>query len=488
MNYQTLIEQFTGQKILVIGDLMLDVYLSGSASRIAREAPVPIVSVQTREDVPGGAANAAVNLAALGAQVTLLTLTGDDRDGRCAIDLLTRHGVNSDTVLCDPERETIVKKRVLSNDQLLIRYDQGTTAAPPPAWEKRLIAALRGLYSTADAVLISDYGYGVVSDKLIAALQTLRAKTPKPLVIDSKDLRRFCGLSPDAVKPNYEETARLLRFTTDDKSRRVELTLAHGSRVLKLSGARIAAVTLDSDGAILFERGKQPYRTYASATPHSRAVGAGDTYVSALTLALSIGASAGEAGEIAAAAASVVVRKDGTATCSAGELIDCFAPPQKIVGRHAALTKLLAGYRAAGKRIVFTNGCFDILHRGHVTYLAQAKQRGDVLIVGINTDTSVRRLKGRGRPINPLEDRMAVLAALDCVDHVVSIGENTPIELIKLIEPDVFVKGGNYAKANLPEAPVVESLGGIVEILPYVLDRSTSAVIRKIRVRSSSGD
>lgn len=462
---------------------MLDVYLNGTADRISREAPVPIVSVHQRENVPGGAANAALNFAALGAQVTLLTVTGDDADARTVTRLLAERGVNTDAILCAPERETLAKKRVLSDEHMLVRFDTGSTDPLPPLWEKRLIARLKAAYARVDAVLISDYGYGILTEAVVKTLKTLRERDSRPLMVDSKDLTRFADLRPDAVKPNYGEAARLLQL--EPQPDRVEQVALLGPTVLEATGARIVALTLDSDGAVIFERGEAPFRTFAQPVQNSKAVGAGDTYAAALTLCLALRVPTVDAAEVAAAAANVVVQKTGTVTCSSEELQAYFYVPQKIIRKRADLLALLNTYRAADRRIVFTNGCFDILHRGHVSYLKQAKALGDVLIVGVNTDASVRRLKGADRPINILDDRMAVLAALDCVDHVLSFAESTPIELLKLIQPHVFTKGGNYVRARLPETPIVEAQGGVVEILPYLLDHSTSDVIRKIQLRSS---
>ena len=462
---------------------MLDVYLSGTANRISREAPVPIVDVAERADIPGGAANAALNFAALGANAALLTVTGDDPDAHTVIRILEERGVNTSAILCAPERATLVKKRLISDDQLLVRFDAGSVEPVAHELEKRLIAQLKELYTEVDALLISDYGYGVLAPRLIAALKRLRERDPKPLVIDSKDLTRFADLQPDAVKPNYGEALGLFNLRTETD--RVEQVSGLGPRAVEMTGARIVALTLDHDGTVIFERGEAPFRTYAQSVKNANSIGAGDTYAAVLTLCLALRLPTVDAAEVAAGAANVVVQKAGTAVCSIEELQAYFYLPQKLVRSRSDLGLLLAAYRAQGKRIVFTNGCFDILHRGHVTYLQQAKSFGDVLIVGVNTDASVRRLKGAARPINPLEDRMAVLAALDCVDNVISFGENTPIELIKLIQPDVFTKGGNYAKANLPEAPIVEAMGGVVEIMPYVLERSTTEVIRKIQLRSA---
>jgi D-beta-D-heptose 7-phosphate kinase/D-beta-D-heptose 1-phosphate adenosyltransferase len=209
--------------------------------------------------------------------------------------------------------------------------------------------------------------------------------------------------------------------------------------------------------------------------------GAGDTYTSALTLALAVGAQGPAAADIASAAASVVVSKDGTSTCTGEELREYLLGHGKYMDDVSRLRDRARSYREQGKRVVFTNGCFDILHRGHVTYLSHAKMLGDVLIVAVNSDASVGRMKGPTRPIVPLEDRLQVLAAMSCVDHVIAFEEDTPVALIDAVRPDVFVKGGDYTRETLPEAPLVESLGGCVEILPFVEDRSTTGIIERIR-------
>jgi D-beta-D-heptose 7-phosphate kinase/D-beta-D-heptose 1-phosphate adenosyltransferase len=251
--------------------------------------------------------------------------------------------------------------------------------------------------------------------------------------------------------------------------------------VARLTGARLAAVTLDRDGALFFERGSPPYRTYARPAANSRAAGAGDTFVGALALGLAAGAHTPVVAELAAAAAAVVVAKDGTAACYAQELREYVSAGGKYVPDLRRLAARVEFLRQQGRRIVFTNGCFDILHRGHITYLNQAKALGDVLVVGVNSDDGIRRLKGPDRPINTLEDRIQVLAALSCVDHLTAFDEDTPCNLIQALRPHVFVKGGDYTRERLPEAPLVEAFGGVVQILPYLQDRSTTGIIERIQ-------
>jgi D-beta-D-heptose 7-phosphate kinase/D-beta-D-heptose 1-phosphate adenosyltransferase len=266
---------------------------------------------------------------------------------------------------------------------------------------------------------------------------------------------------------------------------RAGVIAAHGQEILALTGAQVEAVTLDTEGALVFERDGIPYRTYARPAPHSQAAGAGDTFVSALALSLAAGAFTQTAAELASAAASIVVSKDDTAACFIDELRAHFFTDEKFINDAFGLAARFSVYRQNGKRIVFTNGCFDILHRGHITYLNKAKALGDILVVGINADDSVRRLKGPSRPINPLEDRVQVLSALSCIDHVIAFNADTPRDLIRLVQPDVFVKGGDYTRETLPEAGLVEQLGGEVVIMPYLEDRSTTSIIERIRLAST---
>jgi D-beta-D-heptose 7-phosphate kinase/D-beta-D-heptose 1-phosphate adenosyltransferase len=253
--------------------------------------------------------------------------------------------------------------------------------------------------------------------------------------------------------------------------------------VLEASGAQIAAVTLDVQGAVVLERGQSAYRTYARPASHARATGAGDTFAATLALALAAGGDTPGAAELASAAAGIVVDQERTSRCSAGELLARvgLGVGDKLAGDAEALRQRIARERDQGRRIVFTNGCFDILHRGHITYLARAKALGDVLVVGVNSDASVRALKGPERPINPVDDRIAVLAALSSIDVIAPFAEETPVELIRAVRPDVYAKGGDYTRERLPEAPIVEQLGGVVHILPFLDARSTTSVIERLR-------
>ncbi|HEX5478469.1 MAG TPA: D-glycero-beta-D-manno-heptose 1-phosphate adenylyltransferase [Dehalococcoidia bacterium] len=483
------IDALRGLRIAIIGEAMLDAYLEGTAGRICREAPVPIVDIERRTDAPGGAANTAVNLAALGAEARFVSVLGADPEGNTVMDALRSAGVDSRCVLRDEARRTLAKQRVVAGSQLLVRFDYGTTAGVGHETEQRLIEALRQASDGCDALVVSDYGYGVLTPAVIRTVAAIESARPRPLVVDAHNLPAYRALHPTAVKPNYDETARLLGLRrVDGPDARAEQVAASGERLLDMTGARIAAITLDADGALLFERDAPPYRTYARPTRQSRAAGAGDTFVAALACALAAGASGTEAAELASAAAAVVVGKEGTSACGAGELRAYLTAEGKQVGDLDAFRRRTDFYRAQGRRIVFTNGCFDILHRGHITYLNRAKALGDLLIVGINSDESVQRLKGDERPINSLEDRVQVLSALSCVDHIVPFAGDTPVDVIRAVRPHVFVKGGDYTRETLPEAQVVEELGGVVQILPYLDDRSTSRIIERIQRNGEDRD
>ncbi len=486
----SLLPSLRGRRVVVVGEAILDAYLHGRAERISREAPVPIVTLDGRDDAPGGAANTAVNVARLGGSVSFLSVVGSDGEAERLRDGLARAGVDHGALIRRPSRRTLAKQRLVAGGQMLVRFDTGSTEPIDAATEDELVAALEANLDDADALIVSDYGYGVVTDRVVRAIGDLRRRRPIVLVVDARDLRRYRGLGATAVKPNYDEAVRLLgEREVADRSARARQVGARGSELLDVTGASIVALTVDTDGAFVFERGQPPYRTYARPRSHSKAAGAGDSFVATLTLALAAGLTTPVAAELASAAASVVVGKDGTASCDLDELALVLSTAAgKRLEPGDGVAARIAFHRQQGRRIVFTNGVFDILHRGHITYLNRAKALGDVLVVAVNADDSVRRLKGPERPINGLDDRLEVLEALSCVDHVVAFEHDTPADLIGVVRPDVYVKGGDYTPDRLPEAPLVESLGGTVQILPFIEDRSTSGVIARVRARGAGGD
>jgi D-beta-D-heptose 7-phosphate kinase / D-beta-D-heptose 1-phosphate adenosyltransferase len=477
-----LTHRFSDLHVLVIGEAMLDSYLDGYTDRLSREAPVPVVSVTDRRDAGGGAANTALNLVALGGKVTFLSVIGEDEDGHLLRSVLEARGVNTEHVVTEPGRHTLAKRRVSAGGQMLVRFDQGDTDAIDADSEANLIERLSRVFGEVDGVIVSDYGYGVLTPRVLGALKDLQAWYPKVAVVDAQNLERYRELGATAVKPNYGEAVKLLGLPKlEGACARAEQIAPHADRMLEMTGAQIAAITLDTEGALVCERGNAPYRTYSEAQPDSKAAGAGDTFVAALGLSLLAGAGTEDAAEIAQAAARIVVSKPGTTTCTVEELKSFYLGGDKYFADPQRLAERLAAERVGCRRVVFTNGCFDILHRGHITYLNQAKALGDVLVVAVNTDESVRRLKGPTRPINSLEDRLQVLAGLSSVDFLIAFDDQTPARLLEILKPDIFVKGGDYTRETLPEAAVVEAYGGSVQILPYIENRSTSGMIAKIQ-------
>lgn len=496
-----LVATFSQLKAIVVGEAMLDSYLHGAPTRLCAEAPVPIVTLAGRQDLPGGAANTAVNLAALGAQVCFLSVIGADPEGRLLQQALAERQVAPHSLVIRDDRATLAKHRLLADAQMLVRFDQGTTAVLPPELETQLCDRLSREFQDCDAVIISDYGYGICTPRLIQTLAQLQTQCPRTLVIDAKNLRPYRPVAATAVKPNYSEALDLLGLTPPTSpTPRSQWLATQGEALLDLTGARLVALTLDTEGALLFQRHHPPYATAARPTSHTQAIGAGDTYISTLALALAAGADPIPAAELAAIAAAIVVAKAGTATCSAAELrqgLRPAPPPPTLTGPTRLLhpspagmhptqcqpswEEMLRDYQQQNYRIVFTNGCFDILHSGHIAHLQEARSLGDVLIVGINSDESIQKLKGPERPINPLADRVQVLAALKCVDLVIPFSDDRPLALIQRVRPQIYVKGGDYSREMLPEAPMVEALGGQVQILPYREQRSTTGLIQRIR-------
>jgi D-beta-D-heptose 7-phosphate kinase/D-beta-D-heptose 1-phosphate adenosyltransferase len=473
-------ERFAGARVAVIGDVMLDSYLEGSARRLSREAPVPIVAVARRDDAPGGAANAAANVRSLGGQVRLLGLVGRDEAARRLRAALNRRRVSPEDLVATPARATLAKQRILAGGQLLVRFDEGTCETADAEVEQMILAGVEELHTWCDAMVVSDYGYGVLTDAVIDRIEKLQAASRRVLVADAKQSRRLARLRPTAVKPNFGEAELLIGLQAAlHGAERAAAVVDHASELLELTGAENVLVTLDGDGSVLLRQGATPHRTYARPVANDHAAGAGDTVAATLALALAAGADIVTATELAAVSSAVAVGKAGTATCNAEEL-GAMLTGAKQAWSLDELRRRVELERGAGRRIVFTNGCFDILHPGHVTYLKRAKALGDVLVVAVNSDDSVRRLKGEGRPVNSLADRMEVLAALSSIDFLVAFEEDAPVEVIRALRPDIVTKGGDYTEESLPEAELVRRLGGTVRILPFVQDRSTSRIIERI--------
>jgi D-beta-D-heptose 7-phosphate kinase/D-beta-D-heptose 1-phosphate adenosyltransferase len=469
------VPDFSSLRVVVGGDAMLDEYWFGDAARISPEAPVPVVHTTHREQRAGGAANVAMNLAALGASVRFVGAVGRDASGRLLAELMQRGGVMP-KLITDEALPTIHKLRVLARNQQLIRLDSEQKLEPLAPEFNRLVE------STADdnqVVVLSDYGKGTLA-RIAELIASLRAKSCRVL-IDPKgrDFERYRGCY--CLTPNQSEFAAVAGSWRDerefiDKAKSLRETLAidyllvtRGERGMTMVGDDIDVIDLAAEAREVFD-----------------VTGAGDTVIATLAGAIAAGISIADAAGLANLAASIVVGKIGVAQVTPSELKT--ALHRRGYGGRGMVTAdelegILNETRQRGTRIVMTNGCFDILHAGHVSYLEEAKTLGDQLIVAVNDDASVARLKGASRPINPLADRMAVLAGLASVDWVVPFSEDTPERLIERLKPDVLVKGGDWRVDQIAGADHVLARGGKVRVLAFKPGRSTTGVIEAIRRR-----
>jgi rfaE bifunctional protein nucleotidyltransferase chain/domain/rfaE bifunctional protein kinase chain/domain len=483
-----LARRWRGRRVVVVGDALLDRWLVGSPRKLCREAPVPVIGLGERSEACGGAANTAANLAGLGAHAVLVSAVGPDEAGDRLRERATAAGVEVRLVEVSGRR-TVVKSRLVADEQILVRFDDGDRGALPEWAVDDLSATLESaLDKAADALVVCDYEAGVLGERIRRLLAARRDRLPMT-VVDAHTPLAWAAVRPDLVTPSYAEARRSLEpgaepDTADaepDAADRAGWVTRQGAALRDRLCAETVVVTLDTDGAVVLDQSATPYRTYAQPAPARRASGAGDSYVAGFTLALLAGADSPLAAEVAQLAATAATRVPGTAVCDLAGLGAAGEAAEQRVVNAGGLARRIAEHRKHGRRVVFTNGCFDVLHRGHVGYLNQAKRLGDVLVVAVNSDESVRRLKGPDRPVNPAADRVAVLAALSCVDHVVVFDEDSPTALIELARPDVYVKGGDYRPDLIPEAPLVRRLGGEVRVLDYLYDRSTTRLIERIR-------
>jgi D-beta-D-heptose 7-phosphate kinase / D-beta-D-heptose 1-phosphate adenosyltransferase len=464
-------------RVLVVGDAILDAWVSGECHRLCREAPAPVLNVTGQRFAPGGAANTAVNLAALGADVALVAVTGDDREGELLRRELDDAGVDTGAVVAVPGRATMTKRRLVAGGQLLARVDDGDSEGVGEPAAHRLRRAIATGLDRVDAVLVCDYGLGLPRSAVLAAL----AGHDRPFVaVDAHDPQRWAALRPDLVTPNVAEVERLLGVPLP-AGERLDFLLEREPELHRRTGARAVVVTMDRDGTVLLADGEPAHRTWAEPVPDKQTAGAGDTFVATTCLGRVVGLPMTAAVELGQAAADVVVRKGGTAVCDTALLAQRLGRFRTALLSADQVADRVAEHRLAGRRIVFTNGCFDLLHTGHIACLNQAKRFGDVLVVAVNSDRGVRRLKGDGRPVHPADDRAAVLAALSCVDHVTVFDTDDAGDLVRLLRPDVYVKGGDHAAESLPEAAAVRECGGEVRLTDHLPERSSTAVIDRIR-------
>jgi D-beta-D-heptose 7-phosphate kinase/D-beta-D-heptose 1-phosphate adenosyltransferase len=468
------IPDFSSVKVLVVGDVMLDEYWFGPTSRISPEAPVPVVRVAQSQSRAGGAANVAVNVASLGAQTTVVGLVGRDERAATLREVLAAREVAAAFVE-SPGCPTITKLRVLSRNQQLIRLD--TEELFPPADARPVTETLLKLIGGAQACVLSDYGKGTLAD--VQAMIALCRSHGVPALVDPKgdDFTAYRGAT--LITPNLAEFEAVVGPVTDD-----DALVARGAALRRELDLAALVVTLSERGMVVIGAGAEPVFLSARAREVFDVTGAGDTVIATLAAGLGAGMTLTDAAGLANLAAGLVVRKIGSASVTPTELRQALhehGQGGRTVLRREEARAVAGEARARGERIVMTNGCFDILHAGHVAYLEEAKLRGDRLLVAVNDDDSVRRLKGVGRPINSLDDRMAVLAGLAAVDWVVPFHEDTPEQLVAEVLPEVLVKGGDYRPEDIAGGKIVLAHGGTVEVLSFRAGRSTSRILDAIR-------
>lgn len=465
-------------RLLVVGDVMLDRYWHGATSRISPEAPVPVVRVGEAEDRPGGAANVALNIASLGGRAGLAGLVGNDDNAERLECRLNDAGVST-YFASSEDIPTITKLRVMSRNQQLIRLDfeEGLGQVDPAQLSARVEAAL----PEADLMILSDYGKGTLAD--VQGLIALGRRLGKRVLVDPKgsDFAKYRGAS--VITPNLAEFEAVMGPCPDDA------TLAARGEALRAElDLEAVLVTRSEKGMTLVCEGHEPMHLPTRAREVFDVTGAGDTVIGVLGLALAAGHGWPESMLLANLAAGLVVAKPGTATLSIAELYTALHG-NKLgefgISEESALRTAVTAAQARGERVVMTNGCFDILHAGHVAYLEQARRLGERLIVAVNDDASVARLKGPARPINPLMRRMQVLAGLAAVDWVVPFAEDTPQRLIEVILPDVLVKGGDYHPDDIAGGEAVRAAGGEVCVLDFEDGVSTTAMISTILDREN---
>ena len=471
--YMLTIPNFSESKVLVIGDIMLDRQWTGETARISPEAPVPVVNINQCDDRPGGAGNVALNIRALGGAVPLIGLRGEDEAGDKLAHKL--QAATIDSHLVSTKQPTVTKLRVMSQHQQLIRLDFEEIFAEDH--QEELLEQFTQQLSNVDAVILSDYGKGTLNDPQPFIQAARKAKVPLLVDPKGKDFKRYHGAT--LLTPNRKEFEIVVGHCKDEQQ-----LVEKGLDAIRKHDLQAMLITRGSEGMTLLQPNEPECHLPAKARDVYDVTGAGDTVIGTIAASLAAGETLKNSVTLANIAAGIVVTKLGTATISVQELTRAarkfLATPSGVVNQaqcHIACEQA----KLAGEKIVFTNGCFDILHAGHVAYLAEARALGDRLIVAVNDDDSVRQLKGKDRPINPLMQRMLVLAGLNATDWVVPFSEDTPEALIATLLPDVLVKGGDYKVEQIAGHKQVLANGGEVKILQFVEGVSTTNTVNKIR-------
>lgn len=469
--------RLNGKSVLCVGDVMLDRFMHGAVSRVSPEAPVPVIQMRKVVAMPGGVANVARNVGALGGRAVLVSAAGADGERRELEALLKEaHGVEF-AILAVEGRNTTLKMRLVGNHQQIARVDVEDLHAFDETVERELINTVESNLGRSDAVLLSDYRKGVLSESVTARCIELARAARKPVLIDPKgvDFRRYRRAT--CLTPNLAELSAAVGRSVTTHEQIVDAARS----LVGMLELDAMLVTMSERGMVLVQADGRVHDVPAFAKDVVDVSGAGDTVIATLALASASGLPLETGMSMANAAAAVVVGKAGTSVCTIAELdrqlrADRGAEEQKIIGRLSDLRARVELWRQEGLTIGFTNGCFDIVHAGHIKLLKEARRQCDRLVVGVNGDDSVRRLKGIQRPINTSTDRCTVLEAMECVDAVTTFDEDTPLDLIRHLRPDVLVKGGDYALDTIVGADLVQAAGGKVVIVDLLPDVSTTRI------------
>ncbi len=463
-------------KILVVGDLMIDHYLWGSSERISPEAPVPIVNVDSESTVLGGAGNVINNLNALGAVVDVISVIGECETSKELKDLLCDIKIETQYLITQKNRVTSKKSRIIAAQQQVVRYDRESTSEINNKSQVAILKVFKKIVNNYDVILLSDYGKGVLTFELTQSLISIANENKKKLLVDPKGLDYSKYKGAYLLTPNKKEASEATNIIIKDNE-----SLTQSIRILKDQiDLTVSLITLSEKGVAIFDNELRIHPTVAREV--FDVTGAGDTILASLGFALSCNKDIDEAIKFANLASGVVVGKIGSATATLNEIIEYESSLNKSTSDEHIKTwdeisSIISELKNNDKKIVFTNGCFDILHIGHVKYLEKAKNFGDILILGLNSDDSTHRLKGKNRPINTQDDRAYILASLEVVDYVVIFNEDTPLDLIKLIKPDVLVKGGDYEGKEVVGQDIAKEL----KLVQFIDAKSTSKTIKKIR-------
>ncbi len=475
-----LVSRLRPAKVAVIGDVMLDRWVSGRVARVSPEAPIPVLEIHQERSMAGGAANVAAKTAGLGATVILVGVVGEDAEGRELARMARGAGIDTRGLVTDPRRPTTVKTRLIARHQQMLRTDREDRSPLHRATASAVGQAAREAVMDADAVIVEDYGKGTLTPGVLRAVFEAAAGNGAPVVVDPccGDFRRYAGAT--VITPNLAEAAAGAAVRIEDED-----GLEDAMRRLVETTNAAVAVTRDARGISLLRPGSETIEQVPTAAVDVFDVtGAGDAVAAAMALSLAAGLDLAEACAVANVAGRSVVQQFGVGELDMARLRrearTVAGPDRKFVDRTTAAART-AEVRSEGGTVVFTNGCFDILHYGHAQLLQEARAQGDFLVVGLNTDASVRRLKGPGRPLVPEEQRASMLALYPFVDLVVLFDEDTPLELVLALKPDVIVKGGDYRPEEIVGGPEVVSWGGRVHIVPLIGELSTSRIVGRMQ-------